>query len=86
VLKTDVSRTWCVTQNILGALASSWSVAFGSTNPPLADQSYAIALAIDSVPGGNIMTDVSVRAEIKDYFFVETDCVTVTGNVGQIVP
>jgi len=84
VLETGVSRTWCVTQNILGAIGSSFSIAFGSTNPPMANQSYAIALAIGSIAGANIMTGVSVRAVTKEYILFETNCVTVTGDVGQI--
>jgi len=79
VLEKGVSRTWCITHTPASEI--DWTL---RGNRLEADQSYAITLAIDSIPGANVMTDVSVKSETKDFFFVATNCVTVTGDVGRL--
>ncbi len=61
VLEKGVSRTWCITHTPASKL--DWSLRGNSLD---ANQRYAIALAIDSVPGANVMTGVSVKSETRD--------------------
>jgi hypothetical protein len=78
ILQGNVEGEWCFSQNVVAV----------SLRPPwrarLADRGRAIAAAIESVPGANVLTDVHVRIRVEQYLLFQRTCAIVTGNAGRI--
>jgi hypothetical protein len=78
ILQGNVEGEWCFSQNVIAV----------SLRPPwrarLADRGRAIAAAIESVPGANVLTDVHVRVRVEQYLLFQRTCAIVTGNAGRI--
>ena len=78
ILQEDVEATWCFTRNLISVtITPPWRA-------PLADHGRAISLAIDRVPGANILTDISVWVRIEQYLLFQRVCAIVTGDAGYL--
>lgn len=78
ILRHDVTGEWCFSQNFITV----------SLRPPwrarLADVAPAVHRAIESVPGANVLTDVSLRTRIEQYILFQRICSVVVGDAGRI--
>ena len=78
ILKRGVEAEWCFTQDLITA----------SLRPPwrarLADRGRAIARAIDSVPGANILTEVRIRVRVEQYLLFTRVCAIASGDAGRV--
>jgi hypothetical protein len=78
ILKQDVEGEWCFTENIVAVtLRPPWQVR-------LADTGRAVTKAIESVPGANILTDVTIRTRIEQYLLFQRVCAIVIGDAGTL--
>jgi hypothetical protein len=78
ILKQDVEGEWCFTENVVAVtLRPPWQVR-------LADAGRAVTKAIESVPGANILTDVTVRTRIEQYLLFQRVCSIVVGDAGSL--
>jgi len=78
VLRQEVEGEWCFTQNVITvSLRPPWRVR-------LADVQPAVTRAIESVPGANVLTNVSLRTRIEQYLLFQRVCSVVTGDAGRI--
>lgn len=79
ILATGVEYGWCYTLTLLDYAARlPWKASL------VPNYGYAVALAIDSVPGANVMTNVKVERQRHEYGIFRRVCSTVTGDVGRI--
>jgi hypothetical protein len=79
ILAEGVERGWCYTINPLEYLSRfPWKASL------VPDYGYAVALALRSVPGADIMTDVEIERRRSEYVLFRRVCSTVRGNVGRI--
>lgn len=78
ILKRGVEAEWCFSQDIITA----------SLRPPwrarLADRGRAVSLAIDSVPGANILTEVRIRVRVEQYLLFTRVCAIASGDAGRL--
>jgi hypothetical protein len=78
ILRQDVEGEWCFSQNVVRV----------SLRPPwrarLADHGRAIARAIDSVPGVDVLVNVDVRVRVEQYLLFQRICAVVRGDAGRI--
>lgn len=79
ILESDVERSWCYTLTILDYL-----VRFPWRASLVPDYGYAVALALRSVPGSNVMTDVQVERRRSEYGLFRRVCSSVRGDVGRL--
>ena len=78
ILKQDVEGEWCFTENVVTVtLRPPWKVR-------LADAGRAVTKATESVPGANILTDVTVRTRIEQYLLFQRVCSIVVGDAGTL--
>jgi len=78
VLRQEVEGEWCFTQDIITvSLRPPWKVR-------LADVEPAITRAIESVPGANVLTNVSLRTRIEQYLLFQRICSIVVGDAGRV--
>lgn len=78
ILQGSVEGEWCLTENVVSnLLRPPWRARF-------ADRGRAVAVALDSVPGANVLTDVRVQIRVEQYFLFQRKCAIVTGNAGRI--
>jgi len=78
ILRQEVEGEWCFTQNIVTvSLRPPWRVR-------LPDTGRAVAKAIDSVPGANVLTDVVVRTRVEQYVLFQRVCSIVIGDAGRM--
>jgi hypothetical protein len=79
ILATDVEYGWCYTMTLLDYFSRfPWRASL------VPNYGFAVRLALDSVPGANIMTDVAVERRRSEYLLFRRVCSTVTGNAGRI--
>lgn len=79
ILETDVERGWCYTITFIDYLARfPWHASL------VPDYGYAVALALKSVPGGNVMLDVDVERRRSEYGLFRRVCSYVKGDVGRL--
>lgn len=79
ILARDVERGWCYTITLLDYFSRfPWRASF------VPDYGYAVALALRSVPGSNIMTNVQVERRRSEYLLFRRVCSYVRGDVGRI--
>lgn len=79
ILAVGVEHSWCYTLNPLDYLSRfPWRASL------VPDYGYAVALALKSVPGANIMTDVEIERRRSEYVLFRRVCSTVKGNAGRI--
>jgi hypothetical protein len=78
LLQRDVEGEYCFAQDVIST----------SLRPPwrarLADHARAVALAIETVPGANILTNVSVDVRVEQYLLFQRICAVVTGDAGRV--
>jgi hypothetical protein len=78
ILQQEVEGEWCFTQNVIAvSLRPPWRVR-------LADAGRAVSKAIDSVPGANVLTDVTVRTRLEQYLLFQRVCAVVVGDAGRM--
>jgi hypothetical protein len=78
ILRQEVEGEWCFTQNVIAvSLRPPWRVR-------LADAGRAVSKAIDSVPGANVLTDVTVRTRLEQYLLFQRVCAVVVGDAGRM--
>lgn len=78
ILQGNVEGEWCFSENVIAvSLRPPWRARF-------ADRGRAIAAAIESVPGANVLTDVRVQIRVEQYLLFQRKCALVTGNAGRI--
>ena len=78
ILQGNVEGEWCFTENLIAvSLRPPWHARF-------ADRGRAIAAAIESVPGANVLTDVRVQIRVEQYLLFQRKCARVTGNAGRL--
>jgi hypothetical protein len=76
LLQSDVSGEWCFSQSLIAVtLRPPWRVR-------LPDTGRAVADALESVPGANILTDVRVETRVEQYLLFQRVCSIVVGNAG----
>ncbi len=79
ILATDVEAGWCYTLTPFDYLARMpWKVSY------VPNYGYAVALAMAKVPGGNVMTNVTVQRTRSEYLLIRRVCSMVKGDVGRI--
>ncbi len=78
ILKRGVEAEWCVTQDLITA----------SLRPPwrarLADRGRAISLAIESVPGANVLIELRIRVRVEQYLLFTLVCAIASGDAGRV--
>ncbi|UCE86650.1 MAG: hypothetical protein JSU66_02620 [Deltaproteobacteria bacterium] len=78
ILQGNVEGEWCFTENLIAvSLRPPWRARF-------ADRGRAIAAAIESVPGANVLTDIRVQIRVEQYLLFQRKCARVTGNAGRL--
>ena len=78
VLARGVEGEFCFTEDaVTVSLRPPWRAR-------LADPGRAVEAALASVPGANVLTDVSVRTRVEQYLLFQRICSIVVGNAGRI--
>jgi len=78
ILRQEVTGEWCFTQDIITvSLRPPWRVRLAQLAP-------AVTRAIESVPGANVLVDVSVRTRVEQYLLFQRTCSVVVGDAGRL--
>lgn len=78
LLREDVEGIYCFSRNAIRVLLT----------PPWrtrrANHGYAVAAALDAVPGANVLTDVRMSVEVQQYVLFQRVCAIATGDAGVL--
>ena len=78
ILRQDVTGEWCFAQDVFTvSLRPPWRVRLAEVEP-------AVTRAIESVPGANVLVDVSLRTRIEQYLLFQRICSIVVGDAGRL--
>lgn len=78
ILRQEVEGEWCFTQDFITVtLRPPWRAR-------LADVQPAVIRAIESVPGANVLMNVSLKTRIEQYLLFQRICSVVVGDAGRI--
>jgi len=78
ILRQEVTGEWCFTQDVITvSLRPPWRVRLAELQP-------AVTRAIESVPGANVLVDVSVRTRVEQYLLFQRTCSIVVGDAGRL--
>lgn len=78
LIQRDVEGEYCFTQDVIST----------SLRPPwrarLADHARAVADALESVPGANILTNFTADVRVEQYLLFQRICAVVSGDAGRV--
>ena len=78
ILAHDVEAEWCFTENLISVtLRPPWRAR-------LADHGKAIGLAIDRVPGADVLLNVDTYVRVEQYGLFQRICAQVVGDAGKL--